>query len=59
MEEKKQYFESLKPLLSMSLFENGGFIFLSVKNTGLTEARNIKIEFDRMMDNGSQKCFYR
>ena len=41
----------------MSLFENGGFIFLSVKNTGLTEARNIKIEFDRMMDNGDRNSF--
>jgi hypothetical protein len=54
---RKQYFESLKPLLSMSLFENGGFIFLSVKNTGLTEARNIKIEFDRMMDSGDRNSF--
>lgn len=41
----KQYLESIKPLLSFSLFgEGSNEIVLSVKNTGQTEAKNISIK---------------
>ena len=41
----KQYIESLKPLLSFEFFEINGVLLLSIKNTGQTEAKNIRIKY--------------
>lgn len=48
----KQYIESLKPLLSFDFFEINGVLLLSIKNTGQTEAKNIRIEISELRDNG-------
>lgn len=48
----KQYIESLKPLLSFDFFEMDGILLLAIKNTGKTEAKNIKIEILKLNNNG-------
>lgn len=48
----RQYIESLKPLLSFGLYEINGILFLSIKNMGQTEARNIKVNLLELKNNG-------
>ena len=49
---QKQYKESIKPQLSMKLVDYNGFLFLQVKNTGKTVARNIDITPLEIRNNG-------
>lgn len=51
--ENKKYINSLKPLLSFSLYEMNGLLLLLVKNNGLSEAKNIKIEVLELKNNGN------
>lgn len=50
--DRKQYIESLKPLLSFELYESNGLLLLSVKNTGKSEAKNIKLDIKSIRNNG-------
>ena len=50
---KKQYKESVQPQLSMSLVEFNSFLYLRVKNTGKSAARNIEIRVNGIRNNGS------
>ena len=50
---KKQYKESVQPQLSMSLVEFNSFLYLRVKNTGKSAARNIEIRVNGVRNNGS------
>ena len=51
---KKQYLESIQPQLSMSLVEFNSWLYLRIKNTGRTAAKNILISLKTIKDNG---CF--
>lgn len=51
--ENKKYINSLKPLLSFSLYEMNGLLLLLVKNNGLSEAKNVKIEVLELKNNGN------
>lgn len=44
----KQYIGSLKSLLSLGLYETNGILFLSIKNMGQTEVKNIKIHLSEL-----------
>lgn len=50
--ENKKYINSLKPLLSFSLYEMSGLLILIVKNNGQSEAKNIKIKILELKNNG-------
>ena len=52
-----QYIESLSPLLSFSLAKKGGSLYLTVTNTGQSEAVDINITFEELKNNGSQNAF--
>ena len=54
---RKQYIESLNPLLSFQLVDNCGLLFLTIKNTGQSEAIEIKIIFDEISINGEETLF--
>ena len=54
---RKQYRESLNPLLSFQLVDNCGLLFLTIKNTGQSEAIEIKIIFDEISNNGEETLF--
>ena len=54
---RKQYIESLNPLLSFQLVDNCGLLFLTIKNTGQSEAIEIKIIFDEISNNGVETLF--
>lgn len=54
---RKQYIESLNPLLSFQLVDNCGLLFLTIKNTGQSEAIEIKIIFDEISNNGEETLF--
>lgn len=54
---RKQYIESLNPLLSFQLVDNCGLLFLTIKNTGQSEAIEIKIIFDEISNNGDETLF--
>lgn len=54
---RKQYIESLNPLLSISTIDNCGLLFLTIKNTGQSEATEIKIIFDEISNNGEETLF--
>lgn len=54
---RKQYIESLNPLLSFQLVDNCGLLFLTIKNTGQSEAIEIKITFDEISNNGEETLF--
>lgn len=41
----KKYINSLKPMLAFKLYEKNGFLVLSIKNNGQSEATKIKIDF--------------
>lgn len=51
--ENKKYINSLKPLLSFSLYEMNGILLLLVKNNGQSEAKNIRIKVLELKNNGS------
>ncbi len=50
----KQYISSLKPLLSFEFYEMNGLLLLSVKNTGQTEATKIRVDVQKLKNNGKQ-----
>lgn len=52
--ENKKYINSLKPLLSFSLYEMNGLLLLAIKNNGQSEATNIKIEVLELKNNGNK-----
>lgn len=54
---RKQYIESLNPLLSFQLVDNCGLLFLTIKNTGQSEAIEIKIIFDEISNNDEETLF--
>lgn len=54
---RKQYIESLNPLLSFQLVDNCGLLFLTIKNTGQSEAIEIKMIFDEISNNGEETLF--
>ena len=54
---RKQYIESLNPLLSFQLVDNCGLLFLTIKNTRQSEAIEIKIIFDEISNNGEETLF--
>ena len=54
---RKQYIESLNPLLSFQLVDICGLLFLTIKNTGQSEAIEIKIIFDEISNNGEETLF--
>jgi len=49
---QKHYKESIKPQLSMKLVDFNGFLYLQVKNTGKTVAREISIKPLEIKNNG-------
>jgi len=48
----KQYIESIKPLLSFEFYESNGALFLSLKNTGRSEAKEIRLHIRDIRNNG-------
>lgn len=48
----KRYINSLKPLLSFEFYQINGMLVLAVKNTGMTEATNIKLKINKLKNNG-------
>ena len=54
---RRQYIESLNPLLSFQLINNSGILVLTMKNTGQSEARDIKINFEKIINNGEVNDF--
>ena len=47
----KKYVNSLKPMLAFKLYEKNGFLVLSIKNNGQSEATNIRINFLELNNN--------
>ena len=47
----KKYVNSLKPMLAFKLYEKNGFLVLSIKNNGQSEATNININFLELNNN--------
>ena len=54
---RTQYIESLSPLLSFCLIEKRGLLYLTVTNTGQSEATDINISFEEVKNNGGQNEF--
>ena len=54
---RSQYIESINPLLSFQLINNAGLLILTMKNTGQSEAKNIKITFKDIVNNGDETEF--
>lgn len=50
----KQHVESLAPALSMSLISFKGVLYLTVKNTGHNEAKEINIYIEKIENNGDK-----
>lgn len=48
----KKYIDSLKPLLTFEFYQINNRLLLSIQNTGMSEAKNIKINFKRLTNNG-------
>ncbi len=48
----KRYINSLKPLLSFEFYQINEMLILAVKNTGMTEATNIKLKIKKIKNNG-------
>ncbi len=48
----KRYIDSLKPLLSFEFYQINGMLILAIKNTGRSEATNIKLKIKRLKNNG-------
>lgn len=51
---RKQYLNSLNPLLSFHLASHRGRLYLSVTNTGQSVANNINLIFDNIENNGDK-----
>lgn len=51
------HIESLEPMISMKLFTVDHFLYLSVKNTGQTEARDLSIKLNSIINNGDNQLF--
>lgn len=49
---RKQYLESIQPQLSMSLVEFNSWLYLRIKNTGKSAAKNVLISLKAVKDNG-------
>ena len=54
----KQYIESLKPLLAFDFYEMNGFLILSIKNVGQSEAKSIKLHIKHIKNNGDKNEIY-
>ena len=54
---RKQYIDSLSPLLSFRLYEKSGYLFLRIENTGQSEATEIFLTFKELSNNGEQNKF--
>lgn len=54
---RRQYIESINPLLSFQLINNAGLLMLTMKNTGQSEAKDIKITFKNITNNGGKTDF--
>ena len=52
-----QYIDSLSPLLSFHLTEKTGLLYLTVKNTGQSEATDLEISFEELKNNGGENNF--
>lgn len=50
----KQYIDSLKPLLSFEFCEMNQLLILAIKNTGNSEATEVKVKVLKLRDNGKQ-----
>lgn len=50
----KHHIESLAAALSMSLVSLGGILYLTIENTGQTEAKEINISVEKIENNGEQ-----
>lgn len=48
----KQHIESLAPTLSMNLIKSSGLIYLTIENTGQSEAKEISVSVDAIENNG-------
>lgn len=44
----KRYIDSLKPLLSFEFYQINGMLILAIKNTGMSEATNIKLKLKNL-----------
>lgn len=55
---KKQYKDSIQPQLSMSLVEFNSILYLRIKNSGKTAAKNIEIRIAGIKNNGSSNNLY-
>ena len=51
----KRYIDSLKPLLSFELYQTNGILLLAIKNTGMSEAKKIRITINEIFNNGNNK----
>lgn len=52
-----QYIDGLSPLLSFHLFEKEGFLYMTISNTGHSEADEIEINFEELKRNGEKNKF--
>lgn len=48
----KQHIESLAPALSMNLINSNGLIYLTIENTGQSEAKEMSVSVDSIENNG-------
>ena len=48
----KRYIDSLKPLLSFEFYQINVMLILAIKNTGMSEATNIKLKIKKLKNNG-------
>ncbi|MDD4387565.1 MAG: hypothetical protein PHD15_07450 [Clostridia bacterium] len=55
---RKQYLDSLKPLLSFRLIEYNHCLYLTITNTGTVEAKNIRVTIDELGNNGNKENIY-
>lgn len=49
---RKQYIDGISPLLSFNLMEKSSLLYLSIKNTGQSEALDICLDFKSIKNNG-------
>lgn len=49
------HIENLEPMISMRLFSLNNSLYLSIKNTGQTEARDLKVKINSLINNGNNK----
>lgn len=52
-----QYINSISPLLSCSLSEKAGILYLTIANTGQSKATKIKVSLDKIINNGKENKF--